>query len=517
MKTIPVIDLFAGPGGLSEGFASLKDNFNIAVSIEKEPSAHRTLLLRSFYRQFKDIPDDYFNFLKGNLGNNPEDLLYECYPNELKKAQNESLCLTLGKNNNQEIINAIDKNVGRSPCIVIGGPPCQAYSLAGRSRNKGIANYTAEKDQRNYLYKDYLKIIARYQPLCFVMENVKGMLSAKVDNQNIFNKVLIDLENPAKAEKIKPAYNRKVRSYQLISLSVSDDNCFYKQPNDFIIKSENYGIPQNRHRIFIIGIRADLRSKLNKIYKLDEIKEKIKVKSVIDDLPRLRSGFSKQNNTDQLWIDYLQKQSKHISKKLKVENKNISIAFEDFGLRIKNIKLGQGKNLGIKKHSNIKCESNLKEWLSSERMQGYVVNHNSRSHIKSDLDRYLFCSIWGELSIKNNWETLSPKAKDFPELLIPNHKNFNTGKFTDRFRVQVSNLPASTITSHISKDGHYFIHYDPTQCRSLTVREAARIQTFPDDYFFVGNRTQQYVQVGNAVPPFLAKKIALSLSKLFIL
>ena len=127
--------------------------------------------------------------------------------------------------------------------------------------------------------------------------------------------------------------------------------------------------------------------------------------------------------------------------------------------------------------------------------------------MSSDLQRYLFCACFANV----NWRRTipSPSKKDFPEELAPNHKSWETGKFADRFRVQFKHKPSSTITSHINRDGHYFIHYDPTQCRSLSVREAARLQTFPDNYFFEGNQTQQFVQVGNAVPPYLARKIAL--------
>ena len=135
-----------------------------------------------------------------------------------------------------------------------------------------------------------------------------------------------------------------------------------------------------------------------------------------------------------------------------------------------------------------------------------LTGHETRSHMPSDIQRYFFASVFAQTFGR------TPKLRDFPPFLLPSHKNVNAGRagkmFSDRFRVQLKNKPATTITSHISKDGHYFIHYDPEQSRSLTVREAARAQTFPDNYKFEGNRTSQYHQVGNAVPVYLAKQIA---------
>jgi len=144
---------------------------------------------------------------------------------------------------------------------------------------------------------------------------------------------------------------------------------------------------------------------------------------------------------------------------------------------------------------------------------GGVCNHATRAHIPGDLQRYLYASCYAKAFGR------SPTLGDFPVELLPNHENarnaLDGGLFADRFRVQLRNRPATTVTSHISKDGHYYIHYDPTQCRSLTVREAARIQTFPDNYFFCGPRTAQYAQVGNAVPPLLAVKVAEIVERIF--
>lgn len=523
---IKVIDLFSGPGGLGEGFSALKDAngksiFKIAISIEKEASAHATLRLRAFYRQFGDnVPDEYFEFMKGNLGEKPEEKLYSLFPNEYKAADEEALCLTLGQDNDQ-IFKSIEKSIGHDECILIGGPPCQAYSLAGPARNN--KNYIAEDDHRNFLYKEYLKVIAKFQPAVFVMENVKGMLSAKINGKPIFDSIYRDLQNPTKFGLEQDSYTVNHHNYKLFSLVSSPltSNDVDHAPQDFIIKSENYGIPQKRHRVIILGIREDISDKWNSSMLLKKANDIITVKDMLNGLPELRSGLSKmRHHTKEDWMNSVISIQDEIIPALQKSKdlKHNTVAIEIKKI-IKNFKApahGQGAVFGGNANRVNTGNKLLDNWVHDARLHGYISNHETRGHIEKDLNRYLFCSAWAICAEREGWETTTPKSNDYIDELVPNHANFKSGKFADRFRVQASHIPATTITSHISKDGHYFIHPDPSQCRSLTVREAARIQTFPDNYFFVGNRTEQYVQVGNAVPPLLAHQIAESVMKLLL-
>ena len=203
MSKIRVIDLFAGPGGLGEGFCrfSGRSGFDIRMSVEMEPSAHRTLQLRAFVRQFSEPPWDYYDYLRGDISS--EELLGR-YPNEAQAATAETLQgpRELGEAEDDKLIYARLRSLKRrltGPWVVIGGPPCQAYSLVGRARNRGIAGYRAEEDKRHFLYTEYLKVLQTMRPEAFVMENVKGILSSKVGDQRIFPKLLEDLRCPNKA------------------------------------------------------------------------------------------------------------------------------------------------------------------------------------------------------------------------------------------------------------------------------------------------------------------------------
>lgn len=504
-KSITVVDLFAGPGGLGEGFSSLKNSnaFKILVSAEMETSAHATLTLRAFYRILKkkggSALDSYYSFCNGktNLPYSNENL------DEWNEAKNEARQIKLGSEEGNKELNSIldsaDIQQGEH-WVLIGGPPCQAYSLVGRSRNRGKPEYRAEDDHRHYLYKEYLKIIQQYQPSVFVMENVKGILSSTVDGQRIFQTILRDLSDPDQA--LKMSSGRKYRIHSLVVPEVFEPGADPDdiKPNQFVIRTENYGIPQARHRVILIGIREDIK----KIPKSLLTQPIVTVDDVIGMLPRLRSKLSKEVDSGVKWAEVVKK---HLNELLQEASERSELhALTDVLAKYQN-EITDDLSLGslrmVQQEITGDLNSKLSQWYI-DRQLNIWLNHESRGHMSSDLRRYLYASAYADAYSR------SPKGHQQFDLkgLRPDHDNWESGKFSDRFRVQLRDRPATTVTSHISKDGHYFIHPDPSQCRSLTVREAARLQTFPDNYFFQGTRTQQFHQVGNAVPPLLALQIA---------
>lgn len=500
-----IIDLFAGPGGLAEGFSAFRDAngrrpFSMALSVEKEESAHQTLILRNFLRAFDSgFPSEYYRWLNDG-GNEPD--WGSLYPKQWATANAETLKLELGLNSSRKIIRdrltAINRE-NQDNCILIGGPPCQAYSLVGRARNKGIKGYSAREDARHFLYKEYIDILRMLRPIAFVMENVKGLLSAQVDGDRIFDLVLKDLQSPNS--------NDEYKLFPILTPRMKDKIC----PSDFVVKTEDCGIPQARHRVIVVGIRRDIARTLPPKFRdsalLRDKPEQVSVSDVISSMPKLRSGLSR-NDSREAWAKAVIKASRLILKLDLALPPRDKYEFQKIARECQarwgsdRFKLNRASNaIGSSAQD---CPKPLRKWLQDKRLRR-LPNNDTRGHMESDLARYLFAAIYSEAAGQ------SPKASDFPQLLAPRHSNWTSGKFKDRFRVQLSNRPATTVTSHIAKDGHYFIHPDPTQCRSLTVREAARLQTFPDNYLFKGGRTDQYVQVGNAVPPFLSYKLAAAL------
>ncbi len=502
-ETIPIVDLFAGPGGLGEGFSSLQTLdgdpvFRVALSIEMEQAAHRTLELRSFFRQFADatVPDEYYLHLQGRLS---RDDLFGKHPIQSSNAKAEAWNAELGKVDPSEVDRRIKSALAGAPLWALcGGPPCQAYSVIGRSRNGGIR----AKDHRVYLYREYLRILAVHRPPLFILENVKGLLSSKVGSNGIFKQMMTDLRQPHRAVH---SGSQSAARYLLYSLVVPPKTQTSDGPEfdyrDFIIKCEDYGIPQSRHRVILLGVREDLSPP--EIPTLVASGQHVSVAQVLRGLPRLRSGLSRAKDGREEWRQALagilsggvldgipNGKGTDLRSDIRWTLGRMRDARADRG----------GEFVACRPTSDYRPD-----WYCDERIGG-VCNHASRPHIKEDLYRYLFVACYARMFSR------SPELRDFPPALLPKHKNVLDKEkekyFDDRFRVQLIDKPATTIVSHIAKDGHYYIHYDETQCRSLTVREAARLQTFPDNYLFCGSRTEQYVQVGNAVPPLLALQIA---------
>lgn len=490
--SIPVVDLFAGPGGLGEGFSALRDpvsqsrKFHIAVSAEMEFWAAQTLRLRAFFRQFEDgeVPRSYFEYLAGDR---PVPWT-EGTLSKWEDAAREARQLTLGNpGHDKELASQIRKSIDPDrPWVLIGGPPCQAYSLVGRARNRGVKGYIAETDERHFLYQHYLRVIEKFRPTIFVMENVKGILSSSVGGERVFEKILDDLRH---------AGGRRTTRYRLYSLVVAGEQLV---PSDFVVRSEEYGVPQARHRVILVGVSEELGRK--DAPSLKPRFQRATVRQAIGDLPEVRSGLTSGAVPD--WALVAARILQQAAKRARPRDSAVSDLLGELSAQaLDRSDPGPGGRWIHTSRPRAGTPPHLRKWLGDGRLHG-VLNHEARSHMEEDLTRYAFSAAFAQLHHR------SPRSEDFPKGLAPAHRNWGSGKFADRFKVQLFDQPGSTVTSHLAKDGHYFIHPDPLQLRSLTVREAARLQTFPDNYFFEGSKGAQFKQVGNAVPPWLALQIA---------
>lgn len=414
-KKLTFIDLFAGAGGLSEGF--IRAGYTPVAHVEMDEAACYTLKTRTAYHYLKRKRkyNEYVKYLKGEID---RATLYSLVPaNELDSVIN----LALSDENNKEIFRRIDNRLqGGQIDLIIGGPPCQAYSLVGRARSEN----GMENDPRNHLYLQYAKFLKKYNPKMFVFENVLGLRSA--DNGGYFEKM--------KAEFKRIGYNVE----------------------GFLVNANDFGVLQNRRRIILIGYRKDLNISL----------------------PELKGSKTRQ----------------HLVKRI----------FQD----LPKLKAGQGKD------KNDKYTNKANEYLDSSNIRNGIdvlTQHVSRPHTEQDKEIYRIAIAQLTKGERLDYTTLPTRLKT--------HKNQHS--FFDRFKVVNDNAAfAQTVVAHIAKDGHYYIHPDIKQNRSITVREAARLQSFPDDFYFEGvkeekNRTAAFKQIGNAVPPLLANQIAKTIQKIF--
>lgn len=402
-----VLDLFAGAGGLSEGF--IRAGYEIIGHIEMDENACSTLVTRMIYHALRKRGklDEYKRYILGKI---TRDELIEKY--KLQKEKDSAICTKIENDNYKGLIRQIRTRLnGKQLDIIVGGPPCQAYSYIGRARDKNM-----HRDERNFLYKYYVEFLKALKPKIFVFENVPGLQSAG-----------------------KGKYLKDMRRL----MERADYTTDYK-----ILNAADFGVPQNRKRVIIVGWSKN--SKLKSYPEFSTVERNYTVRDFLSDLPKVRAGKGK------------------VIRKFAKKNellKKLGILKSDFGL---------------------------------------LIDHIARPNTEQDLEIYKFAVL-----AKQKGKNI--KYNNLPERLKTHN---NEQSFLDRFKVVDGNARGShTIVAHLAKDGHFYIHPDLKQNRSLTVREAARLQTFPDDYKFEGERGPQFKQIGNAVPPMLSEIIAKKLLK----
>ncbi len=402
-KSLNFIDLFAGASGMSEGF--INAGFNPIAHVEMNAEACQTIKTRAAYHYLKSINnlDFYYQYIKGEI---TKEIFYKEIPVKI-------LDSVLNIEINDDTINSVFKTIKKNKInvdLIIGGPPCQAYSLLRRHQED------IEKDPRNKLYIQYGRFLKEFQPKAFVFENVPGLLTAQ-----------------------KGEHFKNLKSYfRRLGYEVYHDT----------LTASNYGVVQARKRIIIVGWKKD------NDFGFPEFEKIIKEYTVGDafaDLPKLKPGESLQTT-----------------------------------------KYTESKNEYLEKF-------NLRNGVD------FVTQHISRPHNERDL------AIYKTAIQKWNKGKERLRYPDLPEEL-KTHRNETS--FTDRYKVVDGKGVSHTVVAHIAKDGHYYIHPDLKQCRSISVREAARLQSFPDDFYFEGSRSAAFKQIGNAVPPLMANAIAKKMKEL---
>lgn len=418
--TIRFLDLFAGAGGLSEGF--IRAGFSPVAHVEFDKAACYTLKTRVAYHWLRTHGNikAYSEYLHGRLSRSE---LYGMIPDSVIESV---INREIGEESLPEIFSSIDKLLNGEPLdLIIGGPPCQAYSFIGRSRDEKKMH----GDKRNYLYIYYAEFLRKYRPKYFVFENVTGLLSAR-----------------------SPEGERYFENMQKLFNEVG-----YKTEYR-ILSADDYGVPQNRKRIILVGKRGN---ETDFYPEPEKWKPGVKVSEVLQDLPSLNAGNGSIRPCTLL-------------------NYNGRYLYEA-GIRNDDLPLP-------------------------------VTFHKARPHHPRDLEIYrIAVATWTHKKERLDYNNLPERLKT--------HRNRTS--FLDRFKVVAADMEcAHTVVAHISKDGHFYIHPDISQNRSLTPREAARLQTFPDDYFFESTsekpgRTSAYKQIGNAVPVLLSQKIAEKLKEVW--